>query len=137
MVVGFTTIQSVPITTEVVSLNPVHSEVYSIQHYVIQACQWLTTGWWFSPGTPVSSMKKIDHHDITEILLKVALITITLTLKVRLVIHRNLLYLWCTKKLHNNKTLWCELYIGFIWKKTKEIILTKIIIVWEFLAAND
>jgi hypothetical protein len=29
-------LQSVPITTKVVSSNPVHSEVYSIQHYVIK-----------------------------------------------------------------------------------------------------
>jgi hypothetical protein len=28
--------QSVPITTKVVSLNPVHGEVYLIQHYVIK-----------------------------------------------------------------------------------------------------
>jgi len=28
--------QSVDITTNVVSLNPVHGEVYSIQHYVIK-----------------------------------------------------------------------------------------------------
>ena len=28
---------------------------------------------WFSPGTPVSSTSKTDRHDITEILLKVAL----------------------------------------------------------------
>jgi hypothetical protein len=28
--------QSVPITTKVVSSNPAHSEVYSIQHYVIK-----------------------------------------------------------------------------------------------------
>jgi hypothetical protein len=32
-----------------------------------------------SPGIPVSSTNKTDHHDITEILLKVALSTITLT----------------------------------------------------------
>jgi len=38
-------------------------------------CQWLATGRWFSPGTPVSSRNKTDHHDITEILLKVALST--------------------------------------------------------------
>ena len=38
--------------------------------------QWLATGRWFSPGTPVSSTNKTDHHDITEILLKVALNTI-------------------------------------------------------------
>ena len=37
-------------------------------------------GQWFSRGTPVSSTNKTDHHDITEILLKVALNTITLTL---------------------------------------------------------
>jgi hypothetical protein len=33
-------------------------------------------GWWFSPGTSVSSTNKTDRHDITEILLKVALDTI-------------------------------------------------------------
>ena len=31
---------------------------------------------WFSPGRPVSSTNKTDRHDITEILLKVALNTI-------------------------------------------------------------
>jgi hypothetical protein len=36
-------------------------------------------GRWFSQGTPVSSTNKTDLHDITEILLKVALNTITLT----------------------------------------------------------
>ena len=41
-----------------------------------KVCQWLAAGWWFSPGTPVSSTNKIDCHDITEILLKVALNTI-------------------------------------------------------------
>jgi hypothetical protein len=35
---------------------------------------------WFSPGTPVSSTNKTDCHDITDILLKVALNTKTLTL---------------------------------------------------------
>jgi hypothetical protein len=29
-------VQSLPITTKVVSSNPVHGEVYSIQHYVIK-----------------------------------------------------------------------------------------------------
>ena len=37
MVVGFATnVQSVHITTNVVSSNPAHGEVYSIQHYVIK-----------------------------------------------------------------------------------------------------
>ena len=38
-----------------------------------KVCQWLATGLWFSPVTPVSSTNKTDLHDITEILLKVAL----------------------------------------------------------------
>ena len=41
-----------------------------------KVCQWPATGRWFSPGTPVSSINKTDHHDITEIVLKVALIKI-------------------------------------------------------------
>jgi len=45
-----------------------------------KVCPWLATGRWFSPGTPVSSTNKTDRHDITEILLKAALNSITLTL---------------------------------------------------------
>jgi hypothetical protein len=37
-------------------------------------------GRWFSLGTLVSSTNKTNHNDITVILLKVALNTITLTL---------------------------------------------------------
>jgi hypothetical protein len=33
----------------------------------------LAHGRWFSPGTPASSTTKTGHHDIAEILLKVAL----------------------------------------------------------------
>ena len=42
-----------------------------------KACQWLGTGWWFSLGTPVSSTTNTHLHDIAEILLKVALNTIS------------------------------------------------------------
>ena len=71
--------QSLPITTKVVSLNPVHGEVYSIQHYVIKFASDLLQVGGFSLGTPVSSTNKTDRHDITEILLKVALNTIIQT----------------------------------------------------------
>jgi hypothetical protein len=37
--------------------------------------QLLAQGLWFSPGTPASSTTKTGHHDIAEILLKVALNT--------------------------------------------------------------
>jgi hypothetical protein len=46
-----------------------------------QFCQWLATGRWFSLGSLVSSINKTDRHDITEILLKVALNTIKQTNK--------------------------------------------------------
>jgi hypothetical protein len=45
-----------------------------------KVCQCLTAGQWFSPGTRVSSTSKTDCQDIAEILLKVVLNTITLTL---------------------------------------------------------
>ena len=61
--------QSVPITTNVTSSNLVQA----IQHYVP-----LVAGTWFSLCTPFSSTNKTYRHDITEILLKVALNTINL-----------------------------------------------------------
>jgi hypothetical protein len=61
---------SVPITTKDASLNPAHGEVYSIQHYVIK---FVSDFRWFSPWYYSSSTKKTYHHDIAEILLKVAL----------------------------------------------------------------
>jgi hypothetical protein len=45
----------------------------------------LAHGWWFSPGTPASSTTKTGHHDIAEILLKVALNTINQINKMYLV----------------------------------------------------
>ena len=46
MVVGFTT---VTITTNVVSLNPIHGEVYSIQHCVIKFVIGFLRVFWFPP----------------------------------------------------------------------------------------
>jgi hypothetical protein len=54
----------VSITTKVVSSNPTHGEMYSIQHYVIK----VVTGRWLSPGTTVSSTNKTDHHGINDLL---------------------------------------------------------------------
>jgi hypothetical protein len=73
-------VQSVLITAKVVSLNPVHGEVYSIQHYAIKFVSGFLWVLWFSP--PI----KTDRHDITEILLKVALSTINQTINQKVVI---------------------------------------------------
>jgi hypothetical protein len=58
--------QSVPITTKVVSSNPVNVEVYSIQ--------------FDSDLRQFAGFLHLDDHDITEILLKVELNTINLNL---------------------------------------------------------
>jgi hypothetical protein len=55
--------------------NPAHDKVYSIQ-----VCQSLVAGRWFSPDISASSINKTDSHYLAEILLKVALNTITLKL---------------------------------------------------------
>ena len=63
MVVGFSAYH------QVVSLNPAHGEVYSMQLYVIDL---------FSLGTGIPPPIKLTTMIITKILLKVALNTITL-----------------------------------------------------------
>ena len=68
--------QSAHITTNVVSSNPIHGKVYSIQHYVIKFVSDLRQ----IRDSQSTSTNKTDRHDITEILLKVALNTITLPL---------------------------------------------------------
>jgi len=66
--------QSVPITTNVVKWNPGHGDVYMIQHYVIKfVSDLLQVGGFFG-------YSGFLRHDITEILLKVALNNIILTL---------------------------------------------------------
>jgi predicted metal-binding membrane protein len=65
--------QSVPITTNVMNLNSAHGELCMIQLYVIKFVSELRQVW-ISLGTSVSPTNKTD---ITEILLQVALNTIT------------------------------------------------------------
>ena len=105
----------VPIAIKVVNSNPVHGEVYSIQHYVIKFVSDLTTGWWFFyPGTSVFPT------DITEILLKVALNTINQPNRLRHVsfcydfcVHVSLFmyrYFMLTKIFCNYKSVYCAIY---------------------------
>jgi hypothetical protein len=67
MVVLQVLVQSVPITTKVVSLNPVHGEVYSIQHYVIKFVGdlWHVSGFlrllWFFPPIKLSATTYLKH----------------------------------------------------------------------------
>ena len=67
-----------PITTKVVSSNPIHGEVYSIQHYVIK---------FISELRQVGGFHRVHRFPppinltATEILLKVALSTIHITIK--------------------------------------------------------
>ena len=65
---------SVSITSNVVSLNSPHGEVYSILRFVIKFVSDLRQ----VDDTQVFSTKKTDRPDINDILLKVTLITIAL-----------------------------------------------------------
>ena len=58
-------VQCVPITTKVMRLNLLRRSVLD-STLCDKVCQWLTTGWWFSP---VSSTNNTDHHDITKVAL--------------------------------------------------------------------
>jgi hypothetical protein len=81
MVVGFTTTYAISAYNHKrCEFESRSGKMYSIQHYVIKFVRDLQTGWWFSLGPLVSSTNKTDRHDITEILLTVALNTITLPL---------------------------------------------------------
>ena len=74
MVVGLQLpVQSVLITTKVMSSNLVHYEMYSIQHYMVKFVKDLRP---VGGVLLVFSTNKTDHHDIAEILLKVVLNTI-------------------------------------------------------------
>jgi hypothetical protein len=96
-----------------------------VQHYVIK----FVSGLWFSPG---SSINKTDRHDITEILLKVALNTITLILTYEwMFVFTKCFYLhvFCffgivqvqsiMKKILHNKTSSCELLKPILIRKNK------------------
>ena len=84
--------QAVPITTNVVSSNSVHGEVYTIQQYVMKFVSDLRQVGGFLRVLRFPQQKKIDRHEIAEILLKVTLNTIILTLTLNL---RK--YDWCLK----------------------------------------
>ena len=64
-------LQSLPITTKIVSSNPAHAEVYSIQHYVIKFVSDLR-----QVSVFFEYSNETDRHNITELLLKVTLNTI-------------------------------------------------------------
>jgi hypothetical protein len=69
--------QSMSITTELCVRIPLRRGVLDTT-FCDKRCQSFATDRWFSLDTPVSSNNKTDDHDITEMLLKVSLKTITL-----------------------------------------------------------
>ena len=72
MIVGFTTTYAVSAYHHWCEFES--RSGWGVQHYVIKFL-WPATGRWFSHGSLVSSTNKTDRHNITEILLKVALST--------------------------------------------------------------
>jgi hypothetical protein len=73
--VGITDIDFEVTSTNIVSSNPVHGELYSIKHYVIKFVSDLRQVGGFLRVLRFPP-KKTDHQYITEILLKVTINTI-------------------------------------------------------------
>ena len=94
-----------PITTKFVISNPVHGEMYSIQHYVIKVVSDLRQVGGFFPSTPVSPTNKADRHDIAEILLKVALNTTSLYLMQTELTNILFIHIW------ENWCMWHSVYL--------------------------
>ena len=63
------------VTTKVVSLKPTQGEVYSMHHDVMKFVSDLRQVGGFFGCSVISFTNKTNIHDITEILLKVALYT--------------------------------------------------------------
>ena len=82
VVLDLLSVQSVLIITKAVSSNPAEGEVYSIQHYVIKFASDLRQVGGFHWVLRFPPSIKLCYK-ITEILLKVALNTIILTLKLK------------------------------------------------------
>ena len=74
-------VQSVPITIKVVSSNPVHGEVNSMQHYVVTFVNFLRQARGFLRILRFPPPIKLT--DITEIWLKVVLNTLTLKIQTK------------------------------------------------------
>jgi hypothetical protein len=72
-------------------------------------CEWHATGQWFSPCTPVSSTNKSYCYDITEILLKVVLNTITITPITITPIQAQMILLFVLEEVHG-----CNQYHNFL-----------------------
>ena len=69
--------QSVSFTSKIMSSNPAHAEVYSIQHYMINLSVTCCRSIVFSMHSGFFLHKTTDPHHLTELSLKVALNTIS------------------------------------------------------------
>jgi hypothetical protein len=129
MIVGFinTYKKSAPITTNVVSSNLSQA----ITTLCDKVCLWLATGWWFSSGSSVSSINKTYCHDISEILLKVALNiitpnpsywTITSFIAIKLFVYDICTHIWKTT---NRNTVFNILSVlkGCFWSLSIKLVL--------------
>ena len=55
---------------KIITLMNIESNIGAVDTiFCDKVCQWLATGRWFPPGSPVFFINKTDRHDISEILL--------------------------------------------------------------------
>ena len=104
--------------------------VQDVLRYIIQQCKrhWQK---WFSPCTPVSSINKTDCHDITEILLKVALYTINLNHRQKFFMHIYLFY---------NSSSWhifCDIVTRVSVISFESFVISFFLIIWHSIHKNN
>jgi hypothetical protein len=88
-----------------------------------KVCQLVATGQWFFPGTPVSSTNKTNCHDITEILLKVALNIINQPTNRTALVHEMVnynVYISCYENYKMYITFWGFFFVQTLWQVSKD-----------------
>ena len=95
--------------------------------------QWLSTARWFSPGTLVFSSNKTDHHNISDIILKVALNSISLKpVAIYISMERRLNKIWHAHLCLNLNYNFCSVTI-MNWKCLYQVRVITIFTVFRLL----
>jgi hypothetical protein len=102
-----------------------------VQHYVIKCVSDLRKFGGFFPGPPVSSTNRGGCHDIAEILLKVALTTITQTKKTICVMRKKLPILLCFQMIGANNSTFLHYCFLYLWSGCQILMNIPVIAFYE------
>jgi hypothetical protein len=93
-----------------------------------KVCPWLAADLWFSIGTHVSSTNKTDRHNITEIVTKVALSTITTSPFQELGAYQNVIF--TEPQIHCHTNIISQFWSVCLWLSRKTNVKHNLIGYW-------